>query len=77
MIEGCADWLERGLAPSQIVTDAIAAYLESEDVVSACLEDCATRDASAFAKSTDGSQKRFSQTLETRGLSTSPPSPTW
>jgi putative DNA primase/helicase len=84
MIDGCIDWLERGLAPPQIVTDATAAYLESEDAVSAWIDDCATRDPSAFTKSTElfaswsewanksgehvGSQKRFSQTLETRGF---------
>jgi putative DNA primase/helicase len=84
MIEGCTDWLERGLAPPKIVTEATAAYLESEDAISAWLEDCATRDANAFAKNSElfaswsewagksgeyvGSQKRFSQNLETRGF---------
>jgi putative DNA primase/helicase len=84
MIEGCIDWQERGLAPPRVVADATAAYLESEDAVSAWIEDCATRDANAFTKSAQlfaswsewatksgefvGSQKRFSQTLETRGF---------
>jgi putative DNA primase/helicase len=53
MIEGCCDWLERGLAPPQIVTDATAAYLESEDAVAARIEDCACRDPNAFAKNSD------------------------
>ena len=84
MINGCTDWLERGLTPPKTVTDATAAYLESEDAIAAWIEDCATRDASSFAKSANlfaswsewagksgeyvGSQKRFSQNLEARGF---------
>ena len=44
MIRGCTDWLERGLSPPQMVTEATAAYLESEDAVAAWIEDCAARD---------------------------------
>jgi putative DNA primase/helicase len=74
----------RRLAPPQIVTEATAAYLESEDAIAAWIEDCATRDPNAFAKNSKlfaswsewagksgeyvGSQKRFSQNLETRGF---------
>jgi putative DNA primase/helicase len=84
MIKGCIDWLERGLAPPQIVTDATAAYLEEEDAIAAWIEECGDRDPSAWEKSGDlfgswtgwatkageyiGSQKRFAQLLETRGL---------
>jgi putative DNA primase/helicase len=84
MIDGCADWLERGLAPPQIVTDATVAYLQSEDAIAAWIEDCGERDPQRWEKSSDlfvswsgwatkageyvGSQKRFAQNLETRGL---------
>src|SRR5262249_16699149 len=84
MIEGCVDWLERGLAPPQIVTEATAAYLESEDALAAWIEECGDRDTSAWEKAGElfvswsgwatkageyvGSQKRFAQMLETRGL---------
>ena len=44
MIRGCTDWLERGLSPPQMVTEATAAYLKSEDAVAAWIEDCAARD---------------------------------
>jgi putative DNA primase/helicase len=85
MIAGCSDWLERGLAPPQAVTDATVAYLEAEDAIAAWLEEAGERDPNAWEKSSDlfaswvawatkageyiGSQKRFSQNLETRGLS--------
>jgi putative DNA primase/helicase len=84
MILGCADWLERGLAPPQAVTAATAAYLEAEDAIAAWLEEAGERDPNAWEKSSDlfaswvawatkageyiGTQKRFSQNLETRGL---------
>jgi putative DNA primase/helicase len=80
MIEGCLDWQETGLAPPESVTAATAQYLEAEDAIAAWIEDCATRDPSAFAtnaalfasfsewaeKSGEyvGSRKRFSQNLE-------------
>jgi putative DNA primase/helicase len=84
MIEGCIGWQERGLAPPSIVTESTAAYLEAEDAISAWIDDCAMRDPNAFTRSSElfgswtewatksgefvGSQKRFSQTLETRGF---------
>lgn len=84
MIEGCANWLESGLRPPQIVTDATAAYLESEDAIAAWIEDSGTREPNAWEKTSDlfaswaawadragehvGSQKRFTQNLEARGF---------
>jgi len=41
MLEGCADWLEQGLAPPDFVTQATAEYLQDEDAVAAWIEDCA------------------------------------
>ncbi len=84
MIAGCAEWLQRGLAPPQIVTDATRDYLEAEDAIAAWIEECGDRDPAAWEKSSRlfaswsawatkagefiGSQKRFAQLLETRGL---------
>jgi putative DNA primase/helicase len=84
MIEGCADWLERSLAPPKIVTEATAAYLESEDAIAAWIEECGQRDPQKWEKASDlfaswtawatktgeyvGSQRRFAQNIETRGL---------
>src|SRR5262249_38605002 len=79
MIDGAMEWLERGLAPPQIVTESTAEYLQAEDAIANWIEDCATRDPVAFAKNSElfaswtewatkageyvGSQKRFSQHL--------------
>ena len=84
MIDGCIDWLERGLAPPQSVTDATEAYLQAEDAIAAWLDEAGDRDPNAWEKSGDlfaswvawatkageyvGSQKRFTQNLETHGL---------
>jgi putative DNA primase/helicase len=84
MIDGCTDWLERGLAPPEAVTAATAAYLEAEDALSAWIEEAGRRDPNAWEKSNDlfaswsawatkaseyvGSQKRFLSALETKGL---------
>jgi putative DNA primase/helicase len=84
MIDGCIAWQEQELSPPEAVTNATAAYLESEDAVAAWLEDCAQRDPNTFTKSAElfaswtewatktgeyvGSQKRFSQKLEDRGF---------
>jgi putative DNA primase/helicase len=35
MLDGCADWRERGLAPPEAVTKATAAYLKAEDSLQA------------------------------------------
>jgi putative DNA primase/helicase len=85
MIAGCTDWLERGLAPPQIVTEATDAYLESEDAIAAWIEECGERDPQHWERASDlfaswtawatkageyvGSQRRFAQNTETRGLS--------
>ena len=84
MIEGCADWLERGLAPPQIVTEATAEYLQNEDALSAWMDECCERDPKAKALATElfesysqwanraGEQatslKKFSQKLLDRGF---------
>jgi putative DNA primase/helicase len=48
MIQGCLDWQRGGLAPPKAVTEATAAYLESEDAVSTWIEECCVRKAEAF-----------------------------
>jgi putative DNA primase/helicase len=53
MIDGCRTWQRQGLKPPQIVTEATAAYLESEDAISAWLEECCQRDPNSFASSTN------------------------
>jgi putative DNA primase/helicase len=84
MIEGCLDWQKRGLAPPARVTSATAAYLEAEDVITAWIDECCERDPKAWERSgglfaswtawaqkageEPGSQKRFSQRLEARGI---------
>jgi putative DNA primase/helicase len=52
MIDGCRAWQQQGLAPPQVVTEATAAYLESEDAISAWLDECCRRDPNSFATST-------------------------
>lgn len=84
MIDGCLDWQERGLAPPEAVTSATAAYLEAEDAQAAWLDEVGTRDVNAWEKTSvlfaswkawadnagehAGTLKRFSQSLEGRGL---------
>jgi putative DNA primase/helicase len=84
MIDGCLEWQEHKLAPPDSVATATAAYLESEDAVAAWIDDCPDRDPNAWESSNSlfaswmtwanktgeyvGSQKRFVQALETRGL---------
>jgi putative DNA primase/helicase len=84
MIEGCRAWYEQGLAPPQIVTEATAAYLESEDAIAAWMDECCRRDPNAFTTSTQlfvswngwaskngefaGSQKRLGSTLQNKGF---------
>ena len=84
MIAGCAGWLEQGLSPPQIVTEATHDYLEAEDAIAAWIEECGDRDTTAWEKASNlfaswsawatkageyvGSQKRFAQLLEPRGL---------
>lgn len=84
MIDGCRDWHTNGLCPPKIVTNATADYLESEDTMSAWLTERCQLDAMAWGKSSElfadyrdyakdagedpGTQKRFSQSLVTRGF---------
>jgi putative DNA primase/helicase len=84
MIEGCLAWQRIGLAAPAVVTDATKAYLEAEDAMAAWLEECCHRDPQAWEKSSSlfvswsawavkageqaGSQKRFSERLEARGI---------
>jgi putative DNA primase/helicase len=84
MIDGCTDWQERGLAPPEIVTAATAAYLESEDALSAWIEETCQRDPNAWEKRSAlfaswvewaeksgeyvGSQKQFIGRLEAKGF---------
>jgi putative DNA primase/helicase len=45
MIEGCAQWQDRGLAAPECVTKATSEYLASQDVVRNWLEECTTKDS--------------------------------
>ena len=78
------EWQRKGLQPPKAVREATAAYLESEDALSAWIDDMAERDRGSFTKTADlfaswstwaekageyvGSAKRFSQALETRSF---------
>ena len=84
MIDGCIAWQQDGLRTPEAVLAATAAYLNAEDAIAAWLEEAGERDLNAWEKSNDlfaswvawatkageyiGTQKRFSQNLETRGL---------
>lgn len=84
MIEGCLEWQVSGLRPPAVVLNATAAYLEAEDAVSAWLGDCCRLEPNAWTSARElyaswknwaelagefaGSSKRFSQTLEVRGI---------
>ena len=84
MIEGCQAWAERGLDPPPAVIEATAAYFETEDALGRWIdEECAIDPIysglfSVFfaswkmwaeaAGEKPGSDKRFSQALESRGF---------
>src|SRR3954451_16925562 len=84
MIEGCLVWQRLGLSPPRAVTEATAAYLESEDAVGAWIDECCSRDPSAWARATElfaswtawaersgeprGDLRRFRERLEGRGI---------
>lgn len=84
LVDGCLAWQREGLSPPLAVLEATAAYLEAEDALSVWIEECCTRDPSAWATATAlfaswktwaaragefvGTTKRFSQNLETRGF---------
>jgi putative DNA primase/helicase len=83
-IHGCLAWQRDGLDPPAVVRDATAAYLDSEDAIGRWVDDrCITgpqhwtpvaklfADWHKFCKHSgeyEGSQKRFTQQLEDRGL---------
>ena len=83
MIAGCLEWQSIGLAPPKAVTDATAEYFESEDAFGLWFKECCAESKNAVTASyilfkswttwADqagefvGSQKRFSQTLSSRG----------
>lgn len=82
MIQGCLEWQANGLLPPKIVNAATAAYL-AEDSLAAWIDDCCAREPSwervanlyaswtAWAERAGehaGSQKRFSERLEARGI---------
>jgi len=85
MIEGCLEWQRCGLAPPDIIKQATASYLESEDTLSAWIEDAGLRDANAWEYTEDlfaswrkfatksgehvGSLTKFSQRLQDRSES--------
>ena len=84
MIDGCIDWLERGLAPPEAVTSATAEYLKAEDLVGAWINDCAERKEGWSESAGDlfaswkqwaerageqvGTQRAFSRKLEQQGI---------
>jgi putative DNA primase/helicase len=83
-VKGCLDWQRTGLVPPKAVTEATAAYLESEDAIVAWMDECGRRDPNAWHSRTELyaswvlwadkngeyviSRKRFLESLETRGL---------
>lgn len=85
-IDGCLAWQRDGLRPPEAVKAATDAYLEAEDAVQLWVDECCSEDPNAFERSGDlyaswkqwservgeftGSQKRFSQRLEERGVET-------
>jgi putative DNA primase/helicase len=84
MIEGALEWQTEGLRAPGAVIDATAAYLESEDAIAAWIDDRCERETSSWESSAAlfaswttwaegagedaGSQRRFAQTLESRGF---------
>jgi putative DNA primase/helicase len=84
LIEGCLDWQTTGLAPPKAVTEATSKYLESEDAVSAWIEECCELKAGEWTSSKDlfaswktwaenagefvGSRKQLGEKLESRSL---------
>ncbi len=84
MIEGCLEWQRIGLAPPKAVILATQDYLESEDALGRWLEERTVKGKELKQNSTDlfidwrrwtetrseftGTQRRFSQNLESRGF---------
>ncbi len=83
-IDGCVQWQRGGLAPPSAVRDATDDYLEAEDALGLWMAESCTVRSTHFDLATNlfaswkgwaekagefpGSQKRFSQALEARGL---------
>jgi putative DNA primase/helicase len=83
-VDGCVEWQRQDLNPPAAVVDATAEYLSTEDRITTWIEDCCAvgRQYSATAGELyrswvlwcesagekPGSQKRFSQNLESRGF---------
>ncbi|MGC2784746.1 MAG: phage/plasmid primase, P4 family [Roseiarcus sp.] len=84
LIEGCLEWQTEGLRPPNAVLEATEAYLCAEDATAAWIDEKCEVDAKAWASSSElfaswaawadaageqtGSQKRLTQTLESRGF---------
>jgi putative DNA primase/helicase len=84
MIEGCLEWQAMGLHPPKVVREATEAYLSAEDALAAWTDEKCEHDPTAWASSSElygswatyavqagelaGSQKAFSQSLESRGF---------
>lgn len=84
MVEGCLEWQEEQLNPPAAVVGATEHYLEAEDSITQWMTECCELGASLEELSTPlfrswklwaegagehpGSQKRFSQTIESRGM---------
>ena len=84
MIQGCLNWQAQGLKPPRAVLDATEAYLSAEDAIAEWIDEKCKCDPTAWASSSElygswasyavqagehaGSQKSFSQSLESRGF---------
>jgi putative DNA primase/helicase len=84
MIEGCLEWQAQGLSPPKVVREATEAYLSAEDALAAWIDEKCELDPKSWASSSDlyrswaahadkagehpGSQKAFSQSIESRGF---------
>jgi putative DNA primase/helicase len=84
MIDGCLEWQRTGLQPPGVVRAATDEYLEAEDALALWQDECCQVDPAAWESGGSlysswkrwadragefvGSQKRFSQQLQERGL---------
>jgi putative DNA primase/helicase len=84
MIDGCLEWQRERLAPPKAVADATETYLEGEDAIALWLEEETIEDVNSWisisslfnswklwseaAGEYTGTQRRFSQNLESKGL---------
>ena len=84
MVDGCLLYLEQGLVPPTIVTEATENYLDGEDALGLWLEQCCDVGESLVSSLSDlfgcwkrwasareeyvGTTKRFCQTMEKRGF---------